>query len=511
MSIRFNLCDEPWLPCVRIDGQVVTLGLDDTLAQAYLLRELQGETPLETAALHRLLLAILHRVFGPDSRRAWAALWQRGAWDVAAVRAYLERWRERFDLFDDAYPFYQTANTEAEIKPINKLAVSLAYNNATLFEHQMEDGRLSIPPGRAARWLVTFQSSGIGTGPPFNPYPAGPLVNTMIVMPQGQTLFETLMLNLLEYHDDRPIPSGPDDRPIWELDRNPYPPSPTTFYRPGYLAYLTWQCRTIRLLPHLQDGDISVRECHLAQGSRWDSALIEDPMKVYVRDEKRGTWPLRLREDRALWRDSHALFRIRDQSVRPPLAFLSMAEHMDRGTLRHDQVCNYVVLGLSNDNASLNFYRQERMPLPLAYLSEDEQGDLLRDSLFKALQAAEDAGKALREAGRDLAKWVVSPADKSKAYAQDVKMVLGQLRIESGYWPLLEVAFRRFIRELPVRGQPALDEWLDTVLRVARRAFQEAAEAVSDPIRGLKAATLARGTLERFLAKAIGGKEGQDE
>jgi len=90
-------------------------------------------------------------------------------------------------------------------------------------------------------------------------------------------------------------------------------------------------------------------------------------------------------------------------------------------------------------------------------------------------------------------------------------MVLGQLRIESGYWPLLEVAFRRFIRELPVRGQPALDEWLDTVLRVARRAFQEAAEAVSDPIRGLKAATLARGTLERFLAKAIGGKEGQDE
>ncbi|NLF15089.1 MAG: type I-E CRISPR-associated protein Cse1/CasA [Anaerolineaceae bacterium] len=507
MKPSFDLCRQPWLPCVRLDGQPATLGLGDALAQAHLLRDLQGETPLETAALHRLLLALLHRVFGPDSHHAWAALWQQGRWEEEAVRGYLERWRGRFDLFDEAYPFYQTADTQAEVRPINKVAVSLAYNNATLFEHQMEDESLCVSPARAARWLVTFQCSGVGTGPPNNPYPAGPLANTMIVMPQGRTLFETLMLNLLRYSNDHPMPSGPDDRPIWEHDKNPYPPSPKTFYRPGYLAYLTWQSRTIRLLPHEQDGAIRVRECHLAQGARWDSSLVEDPMKVYVRDEKRGTWPLRLRQDRAMWRDSHALFRLHDRSFRPPLALLEMADQVEGGTLRRDQTYDYLVLGLSNDNASLNFYRQERMPLPLAYLAEDEQGERLRDALFQALQGAEDAADALRKAGRDLAAWVVSPVDRSKAYPQDVSQVYERLRIESGYWPRLEVPFRRFIQDLPLAGQPALDAWLDLVLQTTRGAFEQAAESACDPLRGLKAATLARGTLERFLAKAIGRKE----
>jgi CRISPR system Cascade subunit CasA len=509
MKASFDLCCQPWLPCLGRDGQPVALGLADALVQAHQLRELQGDTPLETAALHRLLLAILHRVFGPESRRAWAALWQRGRWDEAAVRAYLQRWQDRFDLFDDVHPFYQTANPREGTSPITRLDISLAYNNATLFEHQMADGSLSVSPAQAARWLVTLQSSGVGTGPPSDPYPAGPLVNAMLVMPQGQTLFETLMLNLLEYHDDRPIPSGPDDRPIWEHDQNPYPPSPKTFYRPGYLAYLTWQCRTVRLLPHQVDGQVVVRQCHLAPGARWDSSLIEDPMKVYVRDEKKGTWPLRLRQDRALWRDSHALFRLRDPSFRPPLAFRELAEHMDRGTLRREQIHNYVVLGLSNDNASLNFYRQERMPLPLAYLAEDEQGERLRDSLFQALQAAEDAGNVLRKAGRELAAWIVSPTDKSKAHPDNVKLVFGRLRIESHYWPGLEIAFDRFVRDLAIKDQTALDGWLDTVLRTARRAFEHAAEATGDPMRGLKAANLARGTLERLLAKSIGRKERQ--
>ena len=60
MATSFNLCDEPWLPCIRLDGRAVELGLYDMLMQAHTLRELLGETPLETAALHRLLLAVLH-------------------------------------------------------------------------------------------------------------------------------------------------------------------------------------------------------------------------------------------------------------------------------------------------------------------------------------------------------------------------------------------------------------------------------------------------------------------
>jgi CRISPR system Cascade subunit CasA len=500
MDTHFNLIDEPWLPCIQSDGTPVELGLYDALAQAHTLRELHGETPLGTAALHRFLLAVLHRIFGPSSRKAWSQLWKNGRWDEVAVQDYFDRWRDRFDLFDAKHPFYQCPNPPGDPEPLNRLSLPHAYNS-TLFEHQLADGTLSVPASRAARWLVTLQASGIGTGPPFNPYPAGPLVNTLIVMVQGRTFFETLAFNLIEYHDDKPIPAMQEDYPIWEYDKNPFPPSPKTFYRPGYLGYLTWQSRTIHLLPVWEGGQIYVRECYLSQGARWDSMLIEDPMKVYRMAKKKdiGMLPLRLREGRSMWRDAGVLFRFNDQNIRPPLAFSWLAEHVDRGDLQRPQIYDYVMMGLCNDNARLDFFRHERMPLPLDYLADDTLGEELR----RALQAAEGVSGALRQAGRELAEWIVSPDDRKKAYKDGVKLVFSQLGLERLYWSRLEIPFQQFVRDLPRDRQAALDTWVNTLLNTARRAFNEAADGVNDPLRGLKAITLARGTLERLIARAI--------
>jgi CRISPR system Cascade subunit CasA len=453
-------------------------------------------------ALHRLLLAVLHRVFGPESRQAWSRLWRQGRWDETALRDYFDHWRDRFDLFDTEYPFYQSPDPPGGPEPLNRLSLPHAYNS-TLFEHQMADGTLSVPAARAAEWLVTMQASGIGMGPPFNPYPAGPLVNTMLVLPHGQTLFETLAFNLIEYHDDKPMPSprNREDKPIWEYDQNPFPPDPKTFYLPGYLEYLTWQCRTIHLLPIWEEEEIQVRECYLSQGARWNTQEIEDPMKVYVTAKKEGLGmlPLRLSEDRAMWRDSGALFRLQDRNVRPPLAFFWLARHVEYGDLKPSQTYNYVTLGLCNVQARLDFFRHERMPLPLAYLTDETLGEALRD----ALQRAEEVAVALRQAGYDLARWIVSPDDKSKAYKDGVQLVFSRLRLEALYWPHLEVEFQGFLCDLPGNRQAARDNWVKTLLQTARRAFAEAAKSVSDPLRGLKAATLARGTLERGLARAV--------
>ncbi len=502
MDLHFNLVDEPWLPCVRADGQPIELGLYDALAQAHTLRELHGETALGTAALHRLLLAVLHRVFGPANRKSWSKLWHAGQWDEAALRDYFDRWQHRFDLFDNKYPFCQSPDPPGEPEPLNRLSLTHAYNS-TLFEHQMADGTLSIPAARAAEWVVTMQASGIGMGPPFNPYPSGPLVNTMLVLPQGKTLFETLAFNLIEYRGDKPIPAPMDreDKPRWEYDHDPFPPHPKTFYLPGYLEYLTWQCRTIRLLPIWEKGQIRVHECYLSQGARWNSQQIEDPMKVYVTARKKelGMLPLRLREGRAMWRDSDTLFRLQHENVRPPLAFSWLAEHAEYGDVELGQTYDYMTLGLCNSNARLDFFRHERMPLPLVLLKDET----LKEKLGDALTIAEKTGVALRKAGRELAQWIVSPADKRKAHKDGTKLVFSQLNIERRYWSRLEVEFHKFIRDLPQGRQAALDEWIKTLLRAARNAFDEAAEGVSDPIRGLKAITLARGTLEKNLARAI--------
>lgn len=504
MSPSFNLVDEPWLPCIRLDGTPVNLGLYDVLAQAPGLRELQGETPLGTAALHRLLLAVLHRNFGPAGRPPWQEMWKAGHWDAALLQDYFARWHGRFDLFDEDHPFFQAPDAPGEPRPLNRLSLPHAFNS-TLFQHEMADGSLVVPAARAAEWLVTLQAASIGTGPPFNPYPAGPLVNSLLVMPQGRTLFETLMLNLIEYRGDKPMPAPRDrqDKPAWEQDRNPFPPGPATFYLPGYLEYLTWQNRTVRLLPWHRNGSLEVRECKLSQGARWNNRLIQDPMKVYsmAKKEEMGMLPLRLTEDKSMWRDAHALFRLHDGTVRPPLSFSWLAGHVLDGVLERSQVYDYAAFGLCNDNARLDFFRHERMPLPLAYLGAENEE--LAEALRDALAAAEGIARALYFAGQTLARCIVSPVDPSKAHKDDVRPVYARLGTERLYWSRLEVPFQRLVAVLPGDRQAAIAAWSEALLRAARQAFSEAAGDFRDAGRGLKALVLARDTLESELARVM--------
>ncbi len=98
MSTEFNLIDASWIPCIRANGQAANLGLREALLQAHELRELTGESPLVTAALHRFLLAVLHRVFGPKDQDAWRALWEARRWDPFSLDAYLTKWHDRFNL-----------------------------------------------------------------------------------------------------------------------------------------------------------------------------------------------------------------------------------------------------------------------------------------------------------------------------------------------------------------------------------------------------------------------------
>ena len=57
----FNLIEEKWLPCVMLDNSLKDLSLRDVLTDATKIRELVGDSPPITIALHRLFLAILHR------------------------------------------------------------------------------------------------------------------------------------------------------------------------------------------------------------------------------------------------------------------------------------------------------------------------------------------------------------------------------------------------------------------------------------------------------------------
>jgi CRISPR system Cascade subunit CasA len=112
---RFDLVEEPWLPCETPAGERIELGIRTVLHRAHELAALHDESPLVTAVLHRLLLAILDRALQPKTRDDWLALWRAERLPAAEIDAYLEKWKERFDLFHPKRPFMQVAGLEEKL------------------------------------------------------------------------------------------------------------------------------------------------------------------------------------------------------------------------------------------------------------------------------------------------------------------------------------------------------------------------------------------------------------
>jgi len=504
MSPTFDLLQSPWIPCIQNDGTFVELGLRDALVRAHELRELSGESPLVTAALYRLLLAVLHRTLqGPADLQEWANLWNAGQWDAAQLDAYLERWQHRFDLFHPEHPFYQAPDERVQPKPINRLLHEVASgNNPTLFDHHTHERAPDVKPAQAARALVALQAFGLAglSGLP-QKFTDAPCARGVIFLVQGETLFETLALNLVRYTDNEPMPRRPDDRPAWEMD-DPFTPDRSV--PRGYLDYLTWQNRRILLLPERADNGVVVRQMTEAPALRLNASVL-DPMTHYRRDERRGPLPLTFTERRALWRDSAALFRLRDPGSHPPLTFYWLAALIYEGILDKSQTRRYLALGMSKKQAKVNFYRHEQMPLPLKYLTEQP----LVDALETALNMAESTARQLWGATRTLATLIVAPtAEDSSVRLSDGERksrddLTQQWAVERRYWSRLELPFRRTMEALPQGVNKALVIWRKTLWRTAWEAFDQVADNLGHDPRTLKAVVRARGQLAAGLSKAL--------
>src|SRR6266851_5980080 len=130
----FDLTKEGWLPCFPLTGPMRLLSLRQLFAQAHELRDLVDESPLSTAALHRMLLVILYRALGPRTKRDWKVLWTVAHFEAKRIGDYLDQWQARFDLFDEKRPFAQVGGLKGDSFPPQCLGVEYAAgNNATLF------------------------------------------------------------------------------------------------------------------------------------------------------------------------------------------------------------------------------------------------------------------------------------------------------------------------------------------------------------------------------------------
>ncbi len=388
--ISYSLWVEPWIPVLDLAGNPSTLSLSKTLVDAHTLREVFDPSPLITVAIHRLLQAVLYRVFSPYNKDDWVRLWRAGRFDSGSLDGYGAKWKDRFDLLHPAHPFYQVSRmSDAKDHPVSKLVLEAASgNNPTLFDHGRVEGMEAMPIGRAACHLVAHQLFAIGGGvsKPFNLMDA-PLAKGLVTEARGRTVFETLLLNLmpLEYWRSF-MPYSERDRPFWEIES---PPAPIKEGSPplGPIHYLTWQSRQICLIVDESKGmvtgcQIRQRYCLPEDGHRIDPGMV-------YKKEKRGWVPFEVKKQRAIWQSTHVLLQATDaDSARPYLTgWLAAAEEIGKQyNLDVPAVIGIIVSGVAKKKAKIELWRREYLPVPAPFLKKPELVGDLRDLLLKARQ-----------------------------------------------------------------------------------------------------------------------------
>jgi CRISPR system Cascade subunit CasA len=539
VSRTFNLVDERWIPCIKPDGGVTPAGILRTLVDAEQYAEVRDSSPLVTVAVHRLLLAILHRVFGPESPEAWADLWQNGAgrFDEKKLEAYLKEPAiySRFDLFDQQHPFYQTASLPLGppdkktrrpkfVKPIWLMAHELAYSdNMNLFAHFTENDWETRPATEVARWLIAFQAfahsnlvtTEEGKKKEHGSADAAHLVKSAVVLAKGDNLFQTLMLNLVHYseQDEEPfVFKASRDKPAWELDE-PVRPEDRPF--DGYLDLLTWQNRRVKLVPERdQTGElIGVTGVVVMRGWQLPGYLRHgrETMVGFIRAQNAPAsadpWPpLGFRPDRELWRDSHALLQsVAQKSERPKnlkwLDDLRQLGYLDRAQIQIE------VSGMSSSTAKILFWRHETFPLPIIYLAQDRP-DLI-NALEDVIRLADRVEEALQHAVWRAVVTALKPAKDEqrlgKTERDAVEQMVKSLETKSLFWSRLEEPFRRRLLELAgeeVDRSKVVYRWFtETLQPAATDAYRRTGGEMEYSSRALRAAVSGEETLHRELAR----------
>ncbi len=504
MTFSFNLIDQRWIPCLRLDGARDELSLHDLLAQAHQLREIRGDSPLETAALHRLLLAVLQRVFGLKDRSGWIKLWEQRSFDVTKLDRYFANWKHRFDLFDTRRPFFQVADESdlGDKDNLNKMVHHVSSGNtATLFEHTLDTQQTGVvcSPAQAARALLTTQYFGLG----YQKFVDAPCTKGAIFFLQGDTLFETLVLNLYPASViESVIPNSSDDTPAWE-SKDPLHTERTVPL--GYLDYLTWYNRKIKFFPENTDHGVVVRQVAWAPGLRLDDG-VTDPMQRYWKNDKGGWQEMPFSPERALWQDSAVLLDLSaDRSKVRPIAAVEWISRIARTKPELlKKTCRLAAYGMSKYTAKIEFFRAELTPLPIQYLQDDD----LVGKLSSALELADRTARELAIATFNLARLILYPRtedgemeptktiEKMKRRNDDetkrIKPLANSWGTERYFWSGLELHFYRLVQDLPADSPTALKAWRAQLRRAAPAAFKQAEDYAGADRRAQRAIVQAR-------------------
>lgn len=364
---RFNLLDEPWIRVITdYKGNMKEISLVEFFRNAHTYKNFAGDMLIQDFAVMRFLLAIIHTVFSrfdasgneykyikldenykplnPEEKldeddeddyvetleETWKSIWSKKQFSEIIIK-YLEKWRDRFYLFDSEYPFYQV--TKSDISPekivslgrpnsnptkifgktLNRL-ISESGNKIKLFSPNIEEYKDFLTEAEIARWLITYQGYiGMSDKAVFGKekYTAskGWLYDVGGIELEGENVFETLMLNCVLIHPEE-VYRIFNQKPCWEytskelLEKYLYEKIPDNLAE----LYTNWG-RAIYINPEIDINAPFMFE--IVKLPKFDNRnFFLEPMTIWryndnkvLDKEKRDTFtPRKHRENESIWR-----------------------------------------------------------------------------------------------------------------------------------------------------------------------------------------------------------------
>ena len=464
---EFNLIEEPWIRVLDKGCRIKEVGIQEVLLSAHEFSGLAGETKTQDFAVLRLLLALAFVIFYRydidgskidlrENKNApgdnWKKAWKDGHIPCEPVEKYLAEWHDRFWLFDDVYPFYQTKSVEGKTKK----AVSSAKMIGTLFESEnkkrlfadrMDEGR-TLSYSEAARWLLHLNCFDDIAAK--QPTPKRSWVGQLgLIALKGKNLFETIMLNFCADFDiERDIFV---ECPSWEQDSRNAEFNRLINVPQDQAALLSLMSRRILLL---RDDDNRIKNYYLAGGDYFeDTEVFQEQMtlwKAYQENSKKDApykyRPARHDRSRKIWQEFGSIVGINkedSEKSRCPGVINRIRQLYDDGVLERSYTAEVVTAAVIYDYKQL-------MTLPVI--------DTVSDSLNLHANILEDKSwytMIVLEAEKcDKAAYYVSKLYKEIQFAigrqdKDAKTELsGEIEAKMRFYASIDEPFRLWIEKL---------------------------------------------------------------
>lgn len=489
MTPAFNLLDEPWIPVRTLTGEVRDINLSDALLKARDYTALAETSPPNLIALHRLLLAVLHRALTTHHEK-WndqdRARWFREGLPAAPIRAYLAQWRERFWLFHPSEPFMQVAalaqaeetRDKATMRPWAQLALDSASGNTpVVFDHSLDSLPIPIKPAVVLRHLLgylQFVPGGMVRRFRFRDE-SGPLDNVAAVLPIGASLLQTLSLSLSSSSR-----SDEEDFPPWEVEsitaeklRGHKSSLPT-----GDVDLFTRQTRAVLLEQDVDTENVTVSRVRFGAGLTVTTHVpyATDPMATYRKRKDDKIIPLTFQEGRAIWRDLPAMLPGGEGAFHPPAILgraLNCLEYIDVGEQLH-----VVVAGIASDPVQCKIFRwrSEHLAIPSSLFTHPDAVRFVRSQV----QMAEEVyGQVRRELADMIAQTMPDPKHKdTRSRARDI---LENGPAAAAFFSTAERALPILMRQIAEGDIDAADrDWKTTLMAAANQSWTATRQSLGD-------------------------------